>query len=106
MDRELLIKHMVADVMRNFDFARVRRAMVAVGWKWALNGVRKTPTALLLMKEAKRLLTEAASHYGETYFVCGSGGFMAIIDGPTLTLQFVLAEWLSDARDYIQTNED
>ena len=104
MSREQLIKNMVAAVMEDFDFDRVHRIMVNLDWKWDIgDGEMTIPSTYRIMKKAEGLLTSAASHYGENEnYSCGIGGFMAHLDGTTLTLQFVLTETTSDADDFIK----
>lgn len=106
MSREQLIENMVAAVMEDFDFDRVHRIMVNLDWKWDIgDGEMTIPSIYRIMKKAEGLLTSAASHYGENEnYSCGSGGFMAHLDGTTLTLQFVLTETTSYADDFIKTD--
>lgn len=62
------------------------------------------PSTYRIMKMAEMLLRDAAQHYGDKeFYSCGSGGFMAHLDGTTLTLQFILAEMTSYADDFINT---
>ena len=104
MSREQLIENMVAEVMEDFDFDRVHLIMVNLDWKWDIgDGEMTIPSTYRIMKKAEGLLTNAASHYGENEnYSCGSGGFMAHLDGTTLTLQFVLTETTSYADDFIK----
>lgn len=107
MSKEQLIENMVTAVMEEFDFNRVHRVMVNLNWKWDIgDGKKVIPSTYRIMKEANRLLTKAASHYGEGNYSCGSGGFMAHLDGTTLTLQFILTEMTSYADDFINTEAD
>ncbi len=105
MSKEQLIENMVAAVMEEFDFDRVHRVMVNLDWKWDIgDGEMTIPSTYRIMKKAEGLLRDAAQHYGDKEFhSCGSGGFMAHLDGTTLTLQFVLAEMTSYADDFINT---
>ena len=96
----------IDDIMDNFNFAQVRKAMEALNWKWATsNGV---PTMDELRDQAERLLRGAAksrlgdfkrSHW-ELGIINGTGGFQATafcdrtktrITG--LDLKFVVSEW-------------
>jgi len=108
MSKEQLIEKMVTAVMEDFDFDRVHRVMVNLDWEWDIgDGEMTIPSTYRIMKEANRLLTCAANHYGEGDYSCGSGGFMAHLegttDGTTLTLQFILTEMTSYADDFINT---
>ena len=104
MSKEQLIENMVAAVMEDFDFDRVHRVMVNLDWKWDIgDGEMTIPSTYRIMKKAEGLLVSAANHYGEDNYSCGSGGFMAHLDGTTLTLRFILAEMTSYADDFINT---
>ena len=104
MSKEQLIVNMVAAVMEDFDFDRVHRVMVNLDWKWDIgDGEMTIPSTYRIMKKAEGLLVSAANHYGEDNYSCGSGGFMAHLDGTTLTLQFILTEMTSYADDFINT---
>ena len=106
MSKEQLIEKMATAVMEDFDFDRVQRVMARLNWKWDIgDGEMVIPSTYRIMKEANRLLTCAANHYGEGDYSCGSGGFMAHLDGTTLTLQFILAETTSYADDFIDTED-
>ena len=104
MNKEELIDKMVTEVMEDFDFDRVHRVMANLDWKWNIgNGEMTVPSHYRLTKEAERLLRVVAQHYGDKeFYSCGSGGFMAHLDGNTLTLQFILAETTSYADDFIK----
>lgn len=96
----------IDDIMDNFNFAQVRKAMEALNWKWATsNGV---PTMDELRNQAERLLRGAAksrlgdykSSHWELGIINGTGGFQATafcdrtktkITG--LDLKFVVSEW-------------
>lgn len=107
MNKEELIDNMVTAVMEDFDFARVHRVMVSLDWKWDIGyGEMAVPSSYRLTKVAEGLLRDAAQHYGDKeYYSCGSGGFMAHIDGETLTLQFILSEMTSYASDFIKIDK-
>ena len=96
----------IDDIMDNFNFAQVRKAMEALNWKWATsNGV---PTMDELRNQAERLLRGAAksrlgdfkrSHW-ELGIINGTGGFQAtaFCDRTktritVLDLKFVVSEW-------------
>ena len=106
MSKEELIDKMVTAVMEDFDFDRVHRVMVNLGCKWDIgNGEMTVPSPYRLTKNAERLLRDAAQHYGDKeFYSCGSGGFMAHLDGGTLTLQFILSEMTSYVFDFININ--
>jgi hypothetical protein len=107
MSKEELIDKMVTAVMEDFDFDRVHRVMVNLDWKWGIgDGEMTVPSSYRLAKEAEGLLRNAAQHYGgKESHSCGSGGFMAHLDGESLTLQFILTEMTSYAIDFINIDE-
>lgn len=58
-------------------------------------------------ERAERLLRNAAAHYDEQeFFTNGCGGFVASLDGKTLTLQFILTETTAYAADFINVDAD
>ena len=104
MSKEKLIENMVAEVMEDFNFDLVHRIMVNLDWKWCIgDGEMATPSTYRIMKRAEELLVSAANHYGVDNYSCGGGGFMAHLDGKSLTLQFILAEMTSCADNFIKT---
>ncbi len=107
MNKEQLIEKMVAEVMEEFDFDRLHRVMVYLDWKWDIgDGEMTIPSIYRLINKAERLLRDVAQHYGdEEFHSCCSGGFMAHLDGETLTLQFILSEMTSYASDFINIDE-
>ena len=107
MSKEELIDKMVTAVMEDFDFDRVHRVMVNLDWKWDIgDGEMTVPSSYRLTKNAERLLRDAAQHYGDKEcYSCGRGGFMAHLDGETLTLQFILTEMTSFASDFTDIDE-
>jgi coenzyme F420-reducing hydrogenase gamma subunit len=76
----------IDDIMDSFDFARARRMMEAVDWKWEIEGERRVPDEWELRKEARRQLKWVVESGG----CIGSGGFMAMRQGDTLRLFFGL----------------
>ena len=103
MNREELIDKMVTVVMENFDFDRVHRVMINLDWKWVTDdGGTTVPSIYRLTRNAEKLLREAAQHYGEEgLYSCGTGGFIASLEGETLTLQFILSTMTTYASDFI-----
>ena len=102
------LDEMIDEIMDEFNFATVHKAMVALDWKWAVTSNNNVPTMDELRKEAERLLRNAAEvrlgGYKDTHWelgvIHGTGGFQATafcdknktrITG--LDLKFVVAEW-------------
>ena len=74
-------------IMAGFNFHKVRKAMVALGWTWRDEGV---PTIEKLRETARRLLVDASENeFGNIM----TGGFKAEYhkDGE-FSLEFILAE--------------
>jgi hypothetical protein len=73
-------------VLNNFDFGRVRKAMVALDWRWANKGI---PTLGDLYNEAERLLIKAQ----EEKCTIATGGLVAMgTKSGVLSLSFVVEE--------------
>lgn len=83
----------IIDILDNFDFERVHKAMIALEWNWYLGiGGEGIPSVGALHKAAMRLLSEAWTK--KTTF--SSGGFSAEYDDGDLILRFILEEWFSE----------
>jgi hypothetical protein len=97
----------IDDIMDNFNFAHVHKAMVALDWKWAtsknyvpsMDDLRETAERLLRGAAKSRLGDFKRSHW-ELGIINGTGGFQATafcdrtktrITG--LDLKFVVSEW-------------
>jgi hypothetical protein len=100
---------MIDEIMDEFNFARVHKAMVALDWKWALPS-NSIPSMDELRKEAERLLRDVADvrlnmFKEEDYkmpIICSTGGFSATAwcneDKTKITrlnLDFVVSSWNS-----------
>jgi hypothetical protein len=82
-------QELIDNILDEFDFEKVHKAMVALDWVWvfAEDGV---PTVGELRKAARLLLREAASR--DVYYT-GSGGFRVTKNADVLKLEFVLEQW-------------
>jgi hypothetical protein len=103
------VNQMVDEILDEFNFAQVFRAMDALDWKWAtVNGGKGTPNIDDLRTEAERLLRGAAKSrlgdYKDSHWELGiinaTGGFQATAycnedktEITALSLQFVVTEW-------------
>jgi len=100
------LEYMIEDIMDEFDFDQVERAMEALNWKWR----GETPSIEDLREEAERLLRGAAEsrlgHYRATHhdvaIINACGGFEAKAfcneDKTKITgldLAFVVTSWES-----------
>lgn len=101
---------MIDNIMEEFNFAKVYKAMIALNWKW-LDAKEGTPTLDELRKEAKYLLKRAAElrlgtlsdEHWEVGIACCTGGFQAKAycdeDKTKITsldLKFIVTEWDTD----------
>ena len=101
------LEYMIKDIMDEFDFDQVERAMDALNWRWR----GETPTIQDLREEAERLLRGAAENrlgiYKDTHHelasVYATGGFEAKAwcdEGKTkvigLQLDFIVTSWDSN----------
>jgi hypothetical protein len=108
--KEKNLEYMIKDIMNEFDFDQVERAMEALNWKWR----GETPTLYDLREEAERLLRGAAEsrlgHYRATHhdvaIINACGGFEARAycneDKTKITgldLAFVVTSWDSSVED-------
>jgi hypothetical protein len=101
------VDKMIEDILEEFDFNKVRKAMWHLDWKWSGSTEEGTPTVDEMKKRAKQLLQDAAEHrlnilediHWEIPIMCSTGGFeaKAWCDEDkskimTLQLQFVLTD--------------
>ena len=89
------MKEKIEQIMDNFDFEKVHKAMVALEWEWyfGLDGSR-IPSVGALKKRAGELLSNVDDLIceGDT-ITSSSGGFEAkYVDG-CLSLSFIVEEW-------------
>jgi len=109
------IDRMVDEILEEFNFNKVRKAMWHLDWKWA-TAADGIPTIEELKETAERLLRQAAEYrlgqYRDSYWELGiinaTGGFQAMafcdetktrITG--LDLKFVLTEYDAGEEDEI-----
>ena len=88
----------IDDIMDNFDFDKVHKAMTLLGWRW---WIRETdsldiPDIPRLRNRARRLMQDAMGSHMPSYST-GTGGFevhKTTEEGKVyLSLSFVLTEW-------------
>ncbi len=104
------LEHMIKDIMDEFDFDQVERAMEALNWKWR----GETPTLYDLRKEAEHLLRGAAESrlgnfkgaHHEIAIINACGGFeaRAYCNGDKtkitgLDLAFIVTSWDSSIEE-------
>ena len=105
------VNQMIDKILDEFNFAKVRKAMEALDWKWAGVGI---PTIDDLRNEAHRLLRGAANarlyKFKDDHWLEGiqnsTGGFEAMAwcdENKTkiirLDLKFVLTSWDEEIKD-------
>ena len=105
--QKLTVEDMIDEIMEEFNFARVYKAMVSLDWRW-ISSKNKIPSIESLRKEAERLLRGAAKSrlgnfidtHHEVGIISATGGFKATawcnearteITG--LRLEFIVADW-------------
>ena len=89
-------RNKIDNIMRDFDFGKVRRIMEVLDWKWARTlSEGGIPTISDLRAEAKRLLVEAATEHS----TISTGGLRAVYmrddewdDDPYIGLEFIAVE--------------
>jgi len=90
---------MIDEVMDNFDFDKVLKAMVALKWEWAKGGYdydkpsreqMYSPAIGDLRRSARRLLRKVIR---EGSCAIASGGFHVTWQNGNLALMFVVSEW-------------
>lgn len=109
-DEKEPLDEMIDEIMGEFNFARVHKAMVALDWKW-VSSKNYIPSMDELRTEAEGLLRDAARcrlsefryEHWEVPIHCCTGGFEAIAlcdEDKTkivkLELRFVLEKWDSE----------
>lgn len=88
-------KQQIKNILEEFDFGRVQKAMKALNWKyWTSDFKEYIPDIQELKKTAKECLEHAIKrNFSE------SGGFLATHEFGVLNLYFVLEETLFDTSD-------
>lgn len=80
----------IGDILNNFDFERVHKAMIALEWNWYLGiGGEGIPSVGALKKAAGELLSEAWTKK----ITISSGGFSAEYYDGDIALRFILEEF-------------
>ena len=107
-DEKEPLDKMIDEIMDEFNFARVHKAMVALDWKWAVTSNNNVPTMDELRKEAERLLRDAADVRLDMFkeepwdspIYCSTGGFSAAAccnedktEITRLDLDFIVSTW-------------
>jgi hypothetical protein len=107
-DKKEPLDKMIDEIMDEFNFATVHKAMVALDWKWAVTSNNNVPTMDELRTETERLLRDAADirlnmcidEPWESPIGCSTGGFKATAwcneDKTKITrlnLDFIVSTW-------------
>jgi hypothetical protein len=92
---------MIADILNEFDFDRVHRAMLCLGWEWYYYGI---PTIDKLRDGARERMDNAIKgclegSLSDTPYYSSSGGLKATVEKNNygqidfIELEFVLTSW-------------
>jgi hypothetical protein len=89
----------IDEVMDQFDFGRVAKAMKVLDWKW-VNAEEGVPQEWELRQEARRLLNlayDGAIEFNVSPYTTWTGGFEATYskEWDDLGLKFIVASWLT-----------
>jgi len=90
------MKEKIEQIMENFDFEKVHKVMVALGWEWYLGrGGSGIPSVKSLKERAGELLSNVDDLIceGDT-ITSSSGGFEAKYADGCLSLSFIVEEWV------------
>ena len=81
-------KVLEAEIMTEFDFCKVHKAMVGAGWVWFVDGQARVPTVREIREKARKLLQDCQVEDGNF----STGGFTASQSKPEglLHLEFML----------------
>ena len=92
-------QELIDEVMDNFDFTKVAKAMKALGWVWATTQF-DVPTESDIRKQVRELLNKVYDSSIRTEEDCtiGTGGFEATYesDFKVLSLKFIVSSWETD----------
>ena len=79
---------LIRRIIRNFDFQKVNKVMIATDWKW----MGKRPKIHEMKKKAEHLLSMLLNH-PNNYTSFSTGGFTAFRDGDNIGLNFTVTEF-------------
>jgi hypothetical protein len=87
----------IDEVMDEFDFGKVAKAMKALDWRWATTA-GMVPLECDLRQQARKLLGlayDGATDFNVSPYMTGTGGFEATYskEYDNLGLKFVVASW-------------
>lgn len=80
----------IEEVLKNFDFEKVRKVMVFLDWKWHGEGEPEIPSIYRMIERSRELLTNACKH---KHGLAATGGFVARHDDGFFELSFVLESY-------------
>lgn len=78
----------IDDIMNNFDFEKVEKAMSLLNWEWHQDGLARVPYVFRMKQTAERMLTECVNG---KFVKISTGGFKASYENDILRLSFELA---------------
>lgn len=77
----------IEEVLKNFDFEKVRKVMVLLDWKWHGDGEPEIPSIYRMIELSRNLLKKAGKR---KHGLVATGGFIARHDDGNFELSFVL----------------
>lgn len=93
MEEKQLKEQMIADVMDDFDFVKVHKAMLATDWRFIIaSGESVVPDLWRIICRAKEILYSVMKYYGnkESHSISANGFTASIDEEGNLSLQFIL----------------
>lgn len=81
---------MIDEILDEFDFEKVHRVMVALDWKWSVEGEKINPSIADLRRMARSLLQHVVSSRDTA---AASGGFTAFMHYGVLGLRFEVSSY-------------
>lgn len=82
---------MIDEILDEFDFEKVHRVMLALDWKWYIEGEQVNPSIGDLRRTARSLLKQVVESKG--LHSVGSGGFTAFMHYGVLGLRFEVSSY-------------
>jgi len=81
---------MIDEILDEFDFEKVHRVMLALDWKWYIEGEKVNPSIGDLRRRARSLLQHVVNNKNTA---AASGGFTAFMHYGVLGLRFEVSSY-------------
>jgi len=103
---------MIANILNEFDFERVHKAMVVLGWKWMGTGIPSIEEIKLSARKKIDCAIEGCLKDGsqnEEYWVTSGGLRATVLKNENekinfIKLEFVLANWETNDMEIFENN--